>query len=698
MNGVAAAAAVSAWVGALAGWFDAIPIGPAVAIGVGLLIGLPRGRRLAAVLIVVAVAGALSGGAARQRRDATLATAVAPGPVTVVGRVADQPEVRRGTSRFVLADPVSPDGPLGAPVGVETAGPAPDAGTRVVVEGWVDGRAAFIRGDPVAAVVRRAEIVAADPGAPLVAVGNALRHRVHDQLARGKATPARALLAGFLIGDTSGLDDLDVDALRRAGLSHFVAVSGSNVALFLAAWWLLVTPFGGPRVRAALGVVGVMVFIVVTRWEPSVVRAGVMISLILVGRMVDLVVSPFIALCVTVTSVLLVAGDLAVSVGFQLSVAATAGVMLGASRGARRRPRWLWATLTATVAAQVAVLPLLLVHFGAVPMAAPITNAAAAPLVTAATSLAGIGVLAGLAPVVELATVVADAVLTLARAAAAWPQLGPGGVAGAAVLTAAGRIRRTRPAVIAGVVAAVVIALMPAPAPTGATVTFLDVGQGDAVVVRDGGVTMLVDGGPDPRVLGDALARNGVRHIDLLVVTHGDIDHVGGLDGIVDRMRPDELWVPDQPHLGEALEALVVDAAAAGVPVRGIRSGARTSVGRLDVASVGPRRRYLADNDGSVVLRVDAPGASVLLPGDIEAIAQAELPPLRPTVLLVPHHGSATSDLRWLAATAGEVAVISAGENDYGHPAPAVVATLHEAGSRVLTTREDGDVTVRLAS
>ena len=95
-----------------------------------------------------------------------------------------------------------------------------------------------------------------------------------------------------------------------------------------------------------------------------------------------------------------------------------------------------------------------------------------------------------------------------------------------------------------------------------------------------------------------------------------------------------------------------------------------------------------------IVLWVAACGTSFLLPGDIEAVAQRELPKVRPDVLMVPHHGSATTDLAWLTATVGPIAIISVGENTYGHPAPEVLETLDRAGAQLHTTQGEGDVRV----
>ena len=86
----------------------------------------------------------------------------------------------------------------------------------------------------------------------------------------------------------------------------------------------------------------------------------------------------------------------------------------------------------------------------------------------------------------------------------------------------------------------------------------------------------------------------------------------------------------------------------------------------------------------------------MLLAGDVEAVAQSELPPLRPDVLLVPHHGSATTDLGWLSATVGGLAIVSVGANDFGHPADSVLDVVRELGVPIKSTRAEGSIDVPL--
>jgi competence protein ComEC len=697
----ALSAAVVTWCGAMGGWTWGFP-----AILIGGILGLAAAatrRWLAGALLAASI---VSGWAAAARVDATLGAAVSEGAIVLAGRVVDEPVREDSGLRFVFVGEHRLD--LGAwhaaatpPIAVSSRDGQyrPTAGDRVMVRGSLRSAPGRVRGDPVAGRISRAsvELMAASDN-PLFTIGNLLRRRVGSELIEKENRDAAALLSGFLIGDTSGLGPRDTEALRLAGLSHFVAVSGSNVALFLAGWWLVTAPIARrPKVRAAIGLVGLAVFVVVTRWEPSVVRAAVMAGLVLGGRLLGAPIDAWTALGTAAAALLLVSGDLATSVGFQLSVFATAGVLAGAGLFAGRRPGWAWTALAATVSAQVAVMPLLLIHFGTVPLLSPVANMVAAPLVTLATVLGGTGVGIGWGWVVDPALWAAGAVLRIAHLAAGWPQLGVEGVAGVAALAGLARWKSMRLPVAAVSVAALVVITAPGTVPGHPTVTFLDVGQGDAVLLQDGrGVTVLVDAGREPRVLDAALRRHGVRRLDLLVVTHGDADHAGGLEGMVGRTAIGRIWVPDQRDLGPILPSFLAAAQDRQIPVEHLRSGPRVDVGDFTITVLGPTRRYKSINDGSIVLWVEAADRSVLLAGDIERVAQRDLGPLRPDVLLVPHHGSSTTDIEWLVDVVGADAVVSVGENTYGHPSTQVMEALRSAGARIWVTQHAGDISLPL--
>jgi competence protein ComEC len=523
-----------------------------------------------------------------------------------------------------------------------------------------------------------------------------MRDRVAERLS--PADPGRGLLAGVLIGDTDGVDPIDQDAMRRSGLSHFTAVSGSNVALFLTVLFILLGPLGvGPRRRAVVGLLALPVFAAATRFEPSVSRASVMAGLVLGGRLVGIAMERWQILSTAIIGLLLLDPSLGSSVGFQLSVAATAGVMIGAKWPMDRGNR-LGRALAVTFGAQVAVAPILIAHFGSVPLLSPLANLIAAPIVTASTVL---GVIGTIGPVwfVTLAAGLAEAVLALARVAAGWPQVGWPTLATvlAAVWMAVRWPRMRSPAAMTGAALVAVMLIgggdtLPIPG-----VVVLDVGQGDAILVAGGDDQYaLVDGGPDPVVLIDSLRRYGVSRLRLVVLTHSHADHAAGLTGLAGRVPITAVWADIEPHGTPDTIALIDRLEASGVVVTRPKAGDRITLGRLALTVEGPLRRYASPNDQSVVLTVNGPARSMLLTGDIEEVAQAELGHLQADVLKVPHHGSATSDPDWLTAVGADLSVISVGPNDFGHPAPEVLETLVDAGDVVLRTDLIGDVAVPL--
>ncbi len=666
--------------------------------------GAARWRRGAwPVAAAVVVAAVVSGFLATGRQGATLEAELPRGRVMLAGVAADDPSAGgRGRSFTFRPTHLQIDGRWqvweGPRLAVSGPGAGIAAGERVLVSGTLNPASFHTRSGVVAGRLTARSVERLGPASdPLFAVGNLLRRRVLHGVARFENRPAAALLLGFLIGEVGGLPDADAEALRLAGLSHFVAVSGSNVALFLAAWWLASGPLGwGPRRRALLGLVGLAVFVVVTRWEPSVVRAATMAGLVLGGRLAGMAVDGWTALGGAVTLLLVASGDLAGEPGFQLSVAATAGVLAGSGLLAGRRPRWAWTALGATVSAQAAVAPLLLFHFGAVPLFAPLTNVVSAPLVAFSTSAGGIGVLSGATPVTGVGLLAAEVVLGVARFARDLPQLGWSGVLAAGAAGGLALLPRLRPLVaLGGVLAIGAATVLPAQLPAHPEAIFLDVGQGDAALLRGpAGEVVLVDGGPEPALLRQALLARGVERIDLLIISHGHADHAAGLAGLPQWATVGRLWHSGDG--GEALAAVLEEMRAAGVTVEVPAAGWEAEVGSFHIEVLGPRRRYASLNDGSLVLAVRAGGVLLLLPGDIEAIAQADLGPVRADVLKVPHQGAATSDLDWLTDCAPRVAVISVGPNQFGHPAPEVVSTLEAAGAAVHRTDREGDVTVVL--
>ena len=685
----------------------------AVAVALGVFVGFaPVGVVLLVVLTVAAVVGRhralfvvigafvalgmVSGASADARRMTTAAAGVPEGTFVVMfDLVEDTTSNRYGVA---VGEPLRVDGrawrgPRIAVVGIDDS---VDAGATVIARGSLRSGTRRVRDEIVAGTFTIESVLSVEPNRnPAFIVGNALRGRVQSTFGGDRRTDG--LITGLLIGDTRRLGAVDLENLRRSGLAHFVAVSGSNVALFMVAWWIVTAPLSiHARLRAGIGGIGLAIFVVVTRWEPSVIRASVMTAVPLLGALAGVPVDPWMALGVAVTTLLLVSGDLLGSVGFQLSAMATAGVLVGVATSRGRKPRWLWMPLLITVCAQLAVAPIILVVFGSVPLLAPVANLVVAPLVTAATVLGGLTLVVGALD--PFASAAARLVLLVADIASDGPQLGAVGVVASVGVGSLAAVRVTRPIGIAvALMAMLVFVGHSSPWPITPTVVVLDVGQGDAILLQDAsGRAMLIDGGPDTGMLDRALRRHSVSALDVVVATHGDADHVAGLGELLRSYEVGELWVSEFAGASELLRGVLDAAQASGVPIVEVSAGVRKMLGGIRIEVISPGRRYASDNDGSIAIIARAQ-KSVLIPGDIEAVAQGQLSPLQPDILIVPHHGSASTDPTWLQETVGTVAVLSYGTNRYGHPNPEIVAVLEEASVDIRRTFLEGDVVLPLS-
>ena len=527
------------------------------------------------------------------------------------------------------------------------------------------------------------------------------RNLIIDRL-RPDKDRGRALLGGFLLGDTSYLEEVDTERMRRAGLSHFVAVSGSNVALFLSALFLLAGPLGwSSRRRAVLGLGGLGFFVLLIGPDPSVVRAATMAGLVLVARPFGLRPDIWRVIAIGVGLLLLASPELAFSLGFQLSVAATAGVVIGAGWFEALKPKWVGTALGASCGAQLAVAPILLLAVGSIPLWSPVANVMAAPLVVAATGLGGAGALVGVDLVVAPGAAAAGAVLAIAEVAAELPQVDWRAFLLLTLIASATRWRRMRPAAVLALAITVGVLTVSFAPHTFAVSSLrpafvvLDVGQGDALLLLGkAGETVMVDGGSSGLRVRDGLSRFGIRAIDLLVVSHAHHDHYGGLSEVVGALPVGALWYAPSPGQGDEFRDFVA-AAVAKTEVLTPGTGLY-HVGSISLEVLGPVRRYASLNDQSLVVLATVGSTRILLSGDIERIAQSELEPPEVAVLKVPHQGAATSDPEWLIATGASIAVVSVGPNRYGHPSPGLLAELQGAGMEVRRTDLEGDVVIRL--
>ncbi|WP_336646095.1 ComEC/Rec2 family competence protein [Microbacterium sp. USHLN186] len=602
--------------------------------------------------------------------------------------------------------------------------PGVDLGARLRVTGQAKAADA---GERAALVVfgTRAEVVS--PASGVFAVAAATRA---DFVARAERLPepGAGLLPGLAVGDTRAVSaELDA-AMRASGLSHLTAVSGANCAIVVAAvFWLVALMGGGRGLRVGLSLVALAAFVVLVTPEPSVVRAAVMAALAMLTVLLGRPSAGLAMLSLAVCALLIVDPWLAATPGFALSAAATAALLVLSRPLLRGLGRWMPAplalALSVPLAAQVVCGPILALFSPAQSVVGVVANLLAAPAAPLATV---IGLMACLsAPLPVLADLCAAAawlpaawIQTTATTTAALPgatltlTAGPPAAVVVAGLSAAVTVLlvRTRSqwlrwAATAVVVVALGVAggrmllggpLAPLTAPEDWAVAACDIGQGDAVLFRSAGRTALVDTGPDPDALHECLARTATERIDLLVLTHFDLDHVGGVDALSGRVDTVLHGPVAEPRHQRILDTL----AAHGARLIPAATGRHGTLGAAHWRVLWPptdSAAFPSGNDASIVIDIGGGGVPrMLMLGDLSAAPQRRLLAggrVRGdyAIVKVAHHGSRDQEPALYAAAAARVGLISVGaDNDYGHPRDETLALLDAAGSRVLRTDERG--------
>jgi competence protein ComEC len=541
------------------------------------------------------------------------------------------------------------------------------------------------------------------------------------------------LLPGLAIGDTSAVEPgLDAD-MKTSSLSHLTAVSGSNCAVVVGLLFVLAAAFGMPRWgRIALAGAGLAGFVVLVTPEPSVVRAAAMAAIALGGLAVSRPGRGIPLLCVAVLVLLTLDPWLARSYGFALSVLATAGLLVLAGPIAavfgQFLPRSLSLILAVPLAAQLACQPVLLLLTPALPVYGVVANVLAEPAAPIATVIGLVAcLLATLAPplalpVAWLAWMPSSWIAAVATFSAGLPGARspwPTGALGVVLLIAlslaaivlilgigAPSFRRATGFVLAIAVVGYAGAvaggrlMVEVGKPADWEFALCDVGQGDAAVIRSGGVIALIDTGPQAEPLARCLDQLGVDRIQLLVLTHYDLDHVGGVAAVVGRV--DRVLVGPPSDAGDA--AIAAALAGGGADVDRVSRGEHGTLGAVGWRVLWPPPRGVEPgNPASVTIEV-IPGAgcgclSGLFLGDLGEESQRRLLGTEPLtqidVVKVAHHGSADQSAALYEAIRATVGLIGVGaDNDYGHPTESLLGVLAAVGTAPRRSDLDGLILV----
>lgn len=606
----------------------------------------------------------------------------------------------------------------------------------------------------------KASLLGSGLGNPLVDAALKAKEVFRSSASATLTAEQQAMLGGMIFGSRGELSQEVKEAFTATGLGHILCVSGLHVGLVLGGFLGLIRLLGVPLTVGALPA-GVLVvfYAVMTGLGPAVVRAGVMGLLVLLAYLVGRERDWPSALALAALVVLLVNPLSIYEAGFQLSFAATWGILyLGPALNkwllkVSWLPGWLRALIWVPLGAQLGTLPLVALYFNLVSPVSLLANIVAVPLVGIILLLGTAGSVAGLIllPLGQIINFGTGAALDLF----AWLIKGLSSLPGAALYVTSPQV-----ALIAAWYVILSVAALPAKEPLPGTgfegdlpprqgraagavylaaagllalimlwpagrgeleIHFIDVGQGDAILVSlPSGRHMLVDAGgwqgeletgegAGSRVVVPYLRQLGINRLDLLVLTHPHEDHAGGARGVINNVPVTMVLVSPagfEPGVAPGYDSLLTAIKAENTPVIVAKAGDRINLDRdVQIGILAPPAALFSNtrsdlNNASLVLRLDYGETSMLLTGDIEVEAAQWLldtgAHLSADLLKVPHHGSRFFEPLLLAAVAPRAAVISVGSrNNFGHPAPALLEALQDGGALIYRTDLDGAVIMR---
>ncbi len=556
----------------------------------------------------------------------------------------------------------------------------------------------------------------------------------------GITDDSSGLVAGLAIGERGLISEALSENMKELSLTHLVAVSGANLAIIATVVFLAASLLGFPRsARFIFAYLSIGAYILLVGPESSVLRAGTMAAFVMAGWWLGRKVNPVVPLSWAVLLLLAIDPGLAVDAGFALSVFATLGLLILAGNFHQRlEPKlgtWLSLGVAATFAAQLYTLPVLLILQPSIPVYSVLANLAVEAVVAPVTVLGILAVIASAfyPPLAQLLSWLASlGTLWIENIANQLSQLpltrlpmlpGPVGIAFTVCLVVGitiilisnktslrllGMFSASLFAIPVGWVATDLV--RQTNFHTGWQILNCDVGQGDALLIRDGGEVALIDVGREDEAIDSCLTALGISHIDLLILTHFDADHVGGIRGAVGERSVDLAilsgFADDRPLVEVVSKALASSARQRLVGYAGM-SGSLGAANWRVLSPTFEAKETQDSNDASLVLSFNFEDFGLLALGDLGEVGQTRLmrssyPWLaqlsdEPLVLKVAHHGSKDQSTLLHSLVQPDVALISVGSgNHYGHPTKSVLEMLQGFGTTTLRTDIQGAISLRI--
>ncbi|RJQ32594.1 MAG: DNA internalization-related competence protein ComEC/Rec2 [Actinobacteria bacterium] len=537
-----------------------------------------------------------------------------------------------------------------------------------------------------------------------------IRQNIKRHILVNKDAP-RALMLGALTGDISAISDTDKDNLRSAGLAHMWSVSGLHVGVIvLGLLFILRFLKSSPRLQIILVALSLLFYSALSGFAPPVLRSSVMAIMLLLAWINGRKKNILTALAASMFILLIYDPFMLFSLSFILSCLAIFFLIYLSPiifDLLKDLPSKLKNALSVSLAAQIGVAPLIGLCFGQLSLSAVVVNILAVP------ALGPLMFFTVFSPTIGrvFALYILKIAYVFANFSFSWVYF-PTVPIWLVVLYYPAIIfvfkyfkqreitfRFNRVLIIVLVfVCTVSFWSLGQAKPAGLKVTFINVGQGDSILIQNQGYNSLIDGGADRSQVKDYLLHRGIKTLDLVVLTHGDHDHIGGLLATVDSIRVKLLVCNSFPSDSSEQLSLMRLVKHKSIKKKIVNKGDLIKLGQARFYILSPTCTNLAqtENNHSVVIKLTYGQARFLFTGDIDSGFEQELLPkadLSCDVLKVAHHGSGLGTSKnFLQEARPKLAVISVGHNEYGHPNRSLLSRIKGIGSKIYRTDKDGTI------
>lgn len=559
-----------------------------------------------------------------------------------------------------------------------------------------------------------------------------LRNNIIERIHNIDNSESAEILIGILLGTTENISEETIEDFKNSGLSHLMAVSGLNVSyVVIGVMFLLQRLKTGKRLAYIVSIIGIMLFMVITNFTDSVTRAGIMAIIIILAKIMYRQPDILSSICFSCLIILIENPYKLFSVGLQLSYAGTIGIVYFYNKFKskidlkKKLIHKILDIVLVCIAAQIVVLPLLILHFNTIPVYFLIANVVVSPLIpiimllgfiyisisyifTKISLLIYVPLSITLKLLIFLNKTIAN--LPFSIILVKTPYIFNTVVAYIVLFAYKKNIKKCISVLLIIVFAVTIIIDYP----KNFVLHFVDVGQGDCTfIVTEKGKTVLIDGGGSEfgtfdvgkNILLPYLLDRKINTIDYMVISHFDSDHCIGLFEIIKRINVKNIIIPKQFEVSENYIYFINIAKHKNVKIVSANDTIYIDkYTRIEV--LWPIDKYIANNvlnNNSLVLKLIYKDVSILFTGDIEEEAEREIATLyknsnvlNSNILKVSHHGSKTSTtLNFLELVKPSIALIGVKKgNKFGHPNSDVIERLKEFNIKIYRTDEMGEVSL----